>query len=887
MSRSILAVLVALLALLSIYLLWPAEPMEPFEIDPEQVSVAEAPEQAETPTQDPVPAPQPADDEGLQRTESETVAEAPADDIQPAASGPDSIPVRTIDEASGNPLPKTDVFALYPSDYDEAELEAKFQSGNTSLEEICMEYGVHYRSDDDGKTAVRRPMDRGAVLFARNGGQTTLAFNLDPNAEEWVVALQPDFAAEVKVVHNDGSPAIDVPVALRSRSEFYEFNLMMVRTDADGIASFKNLNVFLQDGIGPGGDMYLGLAMLLPPELASKEEHEVPLSVEDPPTEQLELRLPDYGSLRLRLLDDEGELVAMECWAAIERVSEDADGGRASNPLKVPMRNGEVVFPYLALNQQVQVMAGHQAGQLGEMQTVNGPVRAGEEVVVDIVLANRCDVRGMLTHADGKPAAKLKLDARLQSKTGSHRSGDRLRLTTDENGAYSFPLTGEEMVKVVDYRRLVLVFHPGEGPSLSSNVEMPTQLPNGELDLGTSALQLLPLSVAGRVTNGKGEPVAGALLTLKSETTFEGSDHTYWTPVQGGQTRSGSDGKFAVHADVTDLNLQIVAKASGFTSTTIAVQEGETVEIQLEPAAFMAGIVWLDDDISANKMKVSAVVRKDGERWSRHHFSSELTPLPDQPGAYSYRLNELKMGIAELSLNGPQGQPITRVKDVQLSLGSDCTPPDWRELDLRGRLQRVELRLFNSSGEAVRSEASAYLNRGRSIHARDAKFELYLMDELPQISIVASGYRVEELQRVSQSQDVILNDGWEIQLRIPTEFANQSGYTLRAQLFPQVDSDIVATSEDDMGFILPGYAAETSAEFGADGTATLRVPAHGQFWVNLDVIIRSTDPPSIRTQSFGAGTSIVVKEQIGVQTFDLQVPEEKLNDVLEAKGEGR
>lgn len=791
--------------------------------------------------------------------------------------------VRCVEQTGGDPLPGTDIYALYPSDYDERELEAKFQSGNTSLEEICMEYGIHYRADDKGRTAVRRPMDRGAVLFARHQSKTTLAFDLDPNAEEWVLTLEPDFMAGVQVVDPLGNPAADVPVALRSRSDFYEFDLMSVRTNAQGFAEFKNLNVFLQDGVGPDGDMFLGLAILLPPEQKRLEIHEQPIRMGQPATKPIQLQLPEYGSVKVRLIGDQGQPVDMDGFAVLapHRPDDSEERQMISNDIKVPIVGGEVHFRYVALQESLMLMAATKTGALGKQQVIAGPRRAGEVVEVEFVVANRCDVRGILHYADGTPAAKAKLDARYLTKSGTHSNQNRMRVVTDEDGGFQLSFSGEDLENPADSRRLLLVEHSIFGPSLSCSLDLPSTLPRGDLDLGQHTLKPMPLTVAGHVFDNAGQPLVGALVKLESKTTYDGSEHFYWSSVQGGQTRTQADGKFAIHAEVGDEELRVETEANGFMVQTDLVSKGDQeVEIRMQLGARMEGIVLLDPELPVKKMRVEVGIKQDDEEYAQYQHDSALVPVAGERGAYRYQLPDLETGVATLGLQGPQYQTILREENLPLQVGMDCTPLAWKRLDLRGRLKLVELRLFDSSGQSIRTEAEAYLNVGNSLDAKDGKFSLYLLDETPKVSIVAAGYRVTDLHGVSQSQDVILQDGINVRLHIPTDLNLGEGVTLRAQLFPELDN-IVADESISGGWDIPAYATESSAEFGADGIADLRVPAGGSYWVNFILVVRKEDPPSSSTHRFGAGTRISVQEATGVQSFDLDIPRDRLDKVLE------
>jgi len=884
MSRTPLFILAAVLAVLSIYLLWPSEEISPIESPAESAAMAE--EELESAKADPTegtaqaPAGEPS---APLRTETEAEPTAQTVGVQAAVEGVAGIAVRTVDEASGKPLPETDVYALYPSDYDEAELEAKFQSGNATLEQICIEYGIHYRSDENGRAAVRRPMGSGAVLFGRNGGQTTLAFDLDPNAEEWVLSLEPDFEASVLVTHADGTPAAKVPVALRSRSESYSFDLVKQMTNAEGIAEFKNLNVFLSDRAGPSGDLFLGLAMLLPDDVATKEIHQTPLPIDNPKAGPFHLQLPEYGSVKLRLVDQEGESSTVDCYASLTRTGSNggAMGRMMNNEIRGFVEQGEQEFPYVALGAQLSIHVINGSIKLGKAVNFAGPQQAGEVVEVEFTVEDFCLIQGQLTYADGTPVANVKLDARAKAKTGYGQMFDRMRVKTDPHGAFQISIPGVSLGNEILARSIILVEHPSQGPSLRCELELPTELPRGNLDLGAHQLIAMPLALAGRVVDEQGEAVANALMQLKSKITMAGRGHSYWQFVQGGQSRSGADGEFAIYAEVDDLELQLVTEASGYTEQTLAVSLGQDdVEVSLLRGATLAGTIWLDSSVPAKHMRIRVELKADAEENRTYHNEAPLVPKHGVSDAYEFHFRDLRTGVATLVLVGPQFQNIKRTPDVVIQPGLDCTPAEWKDLDLRGRLKQIELHLFDSAGNAVHSEADAFLQSGHSVSAQNAKLSMFMLDQMEDITIVASGYRVMELQQVSQSQDVVLQEGLELRLTIPTTLSLAEGVSLQAFLMPS-DDGIVVDENADKDWQRPSYSKQIEVEFHADGTADLRLPQAGNYLVHLIAIIRNPETGSTTYDDFGSSTQIEVREQVGTQSFALEFDRQKMEEMLE------
>ena len=886
MPRPLALFLVLLLAALSTYLLWPAAPQEEFaqanetpvvqDSDPSTPDLAEAMDTSALVS----------DSAPLLRTETESAAPPAAETNAPlpAVTGENAITVWTRDRLTGEPLPHTEVYALYPNDHDEAELQAKFQSGNYTLEQVCVEYGLHYRSDENGRTAVKRPLDASAVLFGRKDHQTTLAFNLSPNDSDWILQLEPDFSVDVLVTNAAGEPAAAVPMALKSRSENFEFNLMSQLTDEQGVAHFKNLNVFFQGNVGPSGDMFLGLSMLLPSEAARDTKYEIPITLDDVGMEQQHLWLPEHGSVRVRMVDPEGELVDEDCTAVLAPYEEDSDSGFRirQNLVNTKAIQGIAEFPYVALQEKLLLSVANQSGLLDEYQEIAGPTQIGEVVEIDFVIENNCVLIGTLQFENGDPVASQKLALTYRWSADGRQESTRMRLQTDAVGGFRLPLLRKDLAQQTTDRELNVLLPDPKGASLHSVIALPAKLPRGELDLGVQKMLAMPQVVGGLILDMNHTPVANALVKLESKTTLEEHDYHYWSTVQGGQTRSNGIGEFAIYSDTKGQELQVVVTAPTFMKETIPIDRGQTdLKVHLKQAAQISGMIHLDADIPASQFSVNVRVTSNLETRTYFHFNSDLSPIVDQRGSYSYSLKELPAGDGVISLAASNGQTLMTVDSIPLKLGLDCTPPEWKQIDLRGRLKQLELRLLDPNGDPLRSSASAYFENGTEVEAVATTIELFAFEAIPTLSIRADGFRDQNLQSVFQSQDVRLDLGWEVQLRIPTQYAQHNDCKVIAKMTPASNENLVASVDSEPQFNFPSRRrANLIAPFQLDGTATLRIPISGQYHVSLRLSSTSESNGRRSSTHLSGSTNIVVKEQIGVQSFTLQIDETEFNEAI-------
>jgi len=411
---------------------------------------------------------------------------------------------------------------------------------------------------------------------------------------------------------------------------------------------------------------------------------------------------------------------------------------------------------------------------------------------------------------------------------------------------------------------------------------LPAELPRGELNLGVKKMQAMSQVVGGLLLDSNNKPVANALVKLESKTTLEEHDYHYWSTVQGGQTRSNGEGEFSIYSDTKDRELQLVVTAPTFIEETTPVDHGQTdLKIHLKHAAQISGIVHLDAGILATQLSVTIQVASNLETRTNFYFDSELSPIVDQPGSYSYALKELPAGECQISLVASNDQTLMTAESVPLTPGLDCTPPDWKQIDLRGRLKQLELRLIHPSGEPLRSSASAYFEDGSEVEAVASTIELFAFEPIPTLSILAEGFRNQELQAVFQSQDVRMNLGWEVQLRIPTQYAQRNDCRIIARMTPASNENLVASADSEFNFDFSSYRrVNLSALIEHDGTATLRVPNSGQYSVSITLSSTSDGNRNRSARHLPGSTGIVVKEQIGMQSFNLQISETEFNEAI-------
>lgn len=427
------------------------------------------------------------------------------------------------------------------------------------------------RTESDGVASFPVPQSGTCVAVVHSAGRWTWQRLESVAANDLIPMRIPDEGtAAVRVVDQDGAPAIGVPITVLFGMKIHnnDFNSEQPR-----LSRAPDGGVFLSDMKAQRGlseSMYRDMAkrggMQAPPPLRlfayanilSKDDVvlELPLPI---PTGTLEFKLPATGSLHL-------EVVGID--AAQGTVSISGSTGSkhfvVTRVEELQLQDGVLDIPFVGLGLDLSIAVKLDGESGTRSLSVGGPLTAGEAVHATLQIEASVAISGRLLDSRGNPIT----DDRVQRAIAKSSRQDRLKppklilfgdgfspvkreLTLDEQGRFTAVL--------VDPRHQqnfhgALVTFAGKEVSWTGR----TTAGVGNTDLGDLQLGAGATLFAGRVVDPQGNGIADARLLFQSQ--VEDRDGILqWKDYPGGTTHSTKDGRFRVPHTGATVNGRLIA----------------------------------------------------------------------------------------------------------------------------------------------------------------------------------------------------------------------------------------------------------------------------------------------------------------------------------------
>ncbi|MCG8455968.1 MAG: carboxypeptidase-like regulatory domain-containing protein [Holophagales bacterium] len=502
-------------------------------------------------------------------------------------------------------------------------------------------------TDARGAFSWRRTESRGSSLrAARTGygkGSTPLA---DPSetaavaAERVLIELRPERAIRGRVVDAEGAPVPGAEVSIRKWSRGHALRLdrrNRILSGPDGSFTFAELQPELTYQVGafhPSASAALGLA--------------------SPSTSFVELVLEEGGTLRGRLIDEQGQPIAGGSVELFDQagVGENRlliDEERHSAPPVLSEKDGSFLVRGVAQSRQLALF------------TASGYVSRGVSGITGEASLDLGEIR--LEAATSMPI-------RVMNPDGAPIAGARLRVHQLSFGRF-WSTPGADLTHMAARRKadlesdqegLARVGIFTEGTPIKVELEHPDYL-RGELEaeIGPATLEhvLHPaLQITGLVYDTEGRPIRAAKVWAEMETSTG--------PESAGSTSTGEDGSFALRR-LKPGKLRVLADGPGFVSenTVVDLSDGESREdlrFELSTGLAVRGRVVASgvEDLSGTRVFVSVRVApprssegSSGEVDEQGRF--EITGLPSGPAKVDAR--HLEHGEASLEFDMGPGMP--------------------------------------------------------------------------------------------------------------------------------------------------------------------------------------------------------------------------------------
>lgn len=380
------------------------------------------------------------------------------------------------------------------------------------------------------------------------------------------------------------------------------------------------------------------------------------------------------------------------------------DAGRIASAGSRPLQTialGELLVPYVALNQQVHVSViaannhNHSQSQ-SQSQRATGPTKPGEQITITVP-GKPVTVTGRLRNKHGQPIADRQAFALLANRNRQHV----LKLHTDQSGSFSVDLhvahihAGPVRVQI-DFAdsqsaspiaRFMGSTTNSREPRAARVVDWPA---DGRVELGDLTMELAPELLHGTVVDLDGRPVAD--LAVQAE--------TGWAAPSKYQATTAADGSFAFYAatpeerEKASVYIRMTAK-HWRTAHGAAVAIGDAAELRVKPIC--SARFRLDNDLLSSMLRVY-FIGKNGDRHAGYPQADACIFRGLPPGKYSLQL-ELAGGLVkridDLELvhrqaNTAAGDAAITWLDEVLMTKLQIRSPDGTPLDAKGATASAE-----------------------------------------------------------------------------------------------------------------------------------------------------------------------------------------------------
>lgn len=508
-------------------------------------------------------------------------------------------------------------------------------------------------------------------------------------------------ALRVDVLDASGRPAAGIPIACGSVSPsapgvFAAF----VRTSTDaGGSAWIELSELAQMETRPSDRSRDSL--LLRAEILAEPRPEI---VVDRGVDHAVLRLPPLGSVRLEVAGMPGRAlpsaVRFGVWARAAGATRDVE----PLPRWVPAPTGVAFLEHVGIGLELRVAAALEGDEARPERVVaRGPQFAGEERTISVPLGADWPtvvLRALDEHGDVLRnvllCAETKWTRPGADPTWSSSKSQPRRVRTDADGRVTIPLRGS--VEGGFTRRLVLTQGDAGADELAGHVLRSAErdlsrvaATSGEIDLGDIVLRPpergsdAVVWAAGIVTDDAGSPVQSATV-LVSAIDAEGRP----VPGPAAQATVEVDGRFRVTGPPVEHRLSVRAVAPGFlrSAEDVVVAGERDLRIRMQAATRWAGRLLLDEDIPPDSLVVE-VIQSDRR-------------LRTIPASERISFEGLEQGRIDVEVRTRTGDWLVERWELLPTIPA-ATPPEERadDLDLRGRLTRLRLRLVDSDGAAL------------------------------------------------------------------------------------------------------------------------------------------------------------------------------------------
>jgi hypothetical protein len=765
------------------------------------------------------------EDETHAQTPVPTLETARAEDVSGRAPVPattekpaEGIRVRVLDRESG--LPVRAATLRFASNSAVVTHDPHRPMWFPSIEESLE--GVNTTSITDERGEATLPaLELPALADARLGNRWGGARIDERSPRPVLIEIALDRAIEIQVVDGAGHSVDGAKVAIINcpgngpRSEAWRG-----RTGADGLARVRHFDTCFK--LVPGRHACAALDIL------ANDLESVEIDPNALPKDPIRLTMPPTGSVEVETVEEGSTPILVEHLQLGNAAHLDSKGQPAwTGGQRWPDRiePGRAEFAYVGLGLEIYATAPF-PGFPPSSARAHGPRVPGEHVKMRYDLGHGYPVL-VLHLVDEHRAALSNQDVQVLFHVGyargSYDSNSEER--TDERGVIHVRML-TDATKEIRGTLVLRVTSSGPNSKASARVEVPSELVDGDNDVGVAVLTPPELLVAGTVVDDRGEPVSRAYVSAESRA-VSASDR--WEACRDLNDVCDEHGAFELRGVKPGPVLRVRANdrqhAQG--EPVDAPAGAHDLRVVLPRGASLEGSVLLDTSLRCDDLSVR-IARAGASGPSSTNFDQHDrgSVRPDA----TFSLSSLRAGDVDVEIRSRvehEREPLVVIEHVILQAGETSRDPRLEHVDVR-HVHPLHVDIVDEKGAPVVAGfvwCAGDSRAARSIYFKDGGATLLARAPSVDLDVRSSGYRSARVHGVTGDTRVVLRRGIPVRLRLPDtahlpDPPRQLG--LKLQLVQASDAPPISGVSSETLFTFFEVGTETLVKLPAAGTYELR-----------------------------------------------------------------
>jgi hypothetical protein len=588
------------------------------------------------------------------------------------------------------------------------ETEAGRAMWQTDQEQFLESRGHRDVADAEGRLTVSAAIGCSLVarrdhLFAQSWvGQQSPVEAAGPFQGEHVVELAPDRELTLRAVDGRGAVVSGAFLVLTTKVQDKSGGPSTSRNelppaDDHGLVVVKHAQTW-------GGSSLVEASACS--SMVGGDGPPVSVDLHDPPKDPVDVVVLSSGSLEVVLLWPDGRQWTLTATSTLN-VHVGPPNERSYSPqLGRNMfrfdQNGRAIAAPVPCGTKLVVSTQLAFGE----QTVDGPARPGDRVRVELRLSEKLPVVvGRLLGSDRRP-----FDGVVTVATEGGRGFASSQLSTEPDGRFRVALH-----EFVGNQPSITFERRDERTNVMSDeaeIVLRTPLVPGINDVGDIVLAPPPILVAGRVVDGEGKPAKGVYLQLEQ---MRVGDRESWQQAYNLHFRLDEESHFEVRALPLGHRFRVCIRGSGVpmppieftpgtTDMVIKVERGGSVTATFLADPLLESLVVRLVPLTGTKKDPRSSLMDDMEQraWLRHD---------DEKQRFTAQWSGLAAAQHQFQVACSGMDPLVDIT-VTVPAGGEADDPRLRDIDLRGKVRRIEVEVTDIGGARLPATARVFLHGG-------------------------------------------------------------------------------------------------------------------------------------------------------------------------------